>query len=75
MDEATYGLSWSQRWHVIDRNYPDKRDTVSLCGRYIYTQQQVRDDRASSVLREIVEDPEKAAGVCKPCTRKAEKLP
>lgn len=77
MDE-TWGLSWSQRWHKIDpeatesaRKKGIKRNAVTLCSKYVYTQDELREPNSPLHLRVILAEPEKAKGVCKHCTKRA----
>ena len=75
MDEA-WGLSWSQRWHLIDEERSRKvrahtLQAVSRCGIYVYRQAQVlRANRPSHLWRVVNGDVQ--APPCKHCERSGE---
>lgn len=59
----TWGLSWSKRWHIIDRDKATSRggDPVSLCGAWLYSQTKVLEKSVPRHLLAIIDDPSKAA--------------
>lgn len=72
--DETWGLSWSRRWHKIN---PDSRPVgLAVCGAPVHTQAEIRGEGPHGYgpiyhLGVILAEPEKAAGICKKCEKKA----
>jgi hypothetical protein len=69
---ARKGLTWSEKWHVIDETKSDPHYEIALCGAELYTPEKTAEQRhrMPEHLQEIMVGTRKSSGDCKRCARK-----
>jgi len=77
--DATWGLTWSGRWHKINPDGPSETHrfggsyVTAYCGQWVYTQDQIMEFGLSHHLkRGLVEGP--TFPECKKCLKAAAKM-